>query len=119
MMRRIAWTLIISLSVALSAAAQDYKIAKTDAPAPAQAIASAIASQLATAGIKVTKGSAVLMEMWPAKEWPIAEGAAAGGEVLYPLTPGQVIGVARYSAKAADFRDQEIPTGTYVVRYGQ
>jgi hypothetical protein len=104
---------------ALPAAAQDYKIAKTDAPAPGQAIAPAIASQLATAGFKVTKGSAVLMEMWPAKEWPIAEGAAAGGEVLYPLTPGQVIGVARYPAKAADFRDQEIPAGTYVVRYGQ
>jgi hypothetical protein len=60
-----------------------------------------------------------LCEIWPAKEWPIAADAATSAEVLYPLTPGQVIGVIRYPRRAADFRDQEIKAGVYVLRYGQ
>jgi hypothetical protein len=102
-----------------SASAQDHSVAKTDAPAPADAIAPEIASALSPAGFKVTKGSQAIIEFWPAKEWPVEANAATGGEVLYPLTPGQLVGVARYSRKGADFRDQEIPAGVYVVRYAQ
>jgi hypothetical protein len=69
--------------------------------------------------VKVSKGSSVHCEIWPAKEWPVAADAQVGGEVLYPLTPGQVIGVARFPRKANDFRDQDIAAGTYVLRYAQ
>src|SRR5205823_8094515 len=54
-----------------------------------------------------------------AKEWPIAADAKTGGEILYPLTPGQLIGVIRYARKASDFREQDIPAGTYILRYAQ
>jgi hypothetical protein len=67
----------------------------------------------------VTKGSQVVCEIWLAKECPIAADAKTGGEVLYPFTPGQLIGVARYPRKANDFRDQDIPAGAYVIRYAQ
>ncbi len=49
----------------------------------------------------------------------MAATAKTGGDVLYPLTPGQLIGVARYPRKATDFRDQEIAAGVYTLRYSQ
>jgi hypothetical protein len=97
--------------------AQEYQVSKLDSPAPADAVSPAIAAQLQPAGFKVTKGSQTVIEMWLAKEWPVAADAKTGGEILYPLSPGELFGVARYAKKGADFRDQDIPAGTYVVRY--
>jgi hypothetical protein len=98
---------------------QEPKVEKVPAPAPADSVSPEIASLLEPAGFKVAKGAQTLIELWPAKEWPVAADAKVGGEVLYPLTPGQLIGVARYARKGADFRDQDIPAGVYVVRYAQ
>jgi hypothetical protein len=97
---------------------QDYKLAKVDSPAPS-GVAPEIASLLESTGFRVSKGSSAVCEVWLAKEWPIAADAKAGGEVIYPLTPGQLIGVIRYPRKAEDFRGQEIDPGTYVLRYAQ
>jgi hypothetical protein len=111
---------ILALAVlTLPAAGQEHKVAKVDTPPPTGAVAPEITALLQPTGFRVTKGTSVICEMWLAKEWPIATDAKTGGEVLYPLTPGQLIGVANYQRKAADFRDQEIPAGTYVVRYAQ
>lgn len=99
--------------------AQEYKVEKIATPAPADSVAPEIASLLEPEGLKVSKLAQTLIEFWPAKEWAIAADAKVGGEVLYPLTPGQLIGVARYAKKGADFRDQDIPAGVYVVRYAQ
>jgi hypothetical protein len=107
------------LCLASGLLAQDPKVEKLATPAPADAISPEIAALLEPTGMKVAKGSQTLIEFWPAKEWPIAADAKTGGEVLYPLTPGQLIGAARYTRKGGDFRDQEIPAGTYVVRYAQ
>src|SRR3954469_14713986 len=116
--RLFAGTLAV-FAVCLSAEAQEYKVAKADGAAPTGDIAPEIAALLRPTGFKVSKGDRAVFEMWLAKEWPIAADAKAGGDVLYPLTPGQLIGVARYPRKGADFRDQDIPAGTYVVRYAQ
>jgi hypothetical protein len=118
-MARLAGFVLPLLLAALSASAQDHSVAKTDASVPADALAPEIAATLAPTGFKVTKGSQAIIEFWPAKEWPVEANATTGGEVLYPLMPGQLVGVARYSRKGADFRDQEIPAGVYVVRYAQ
>jgi hypothetical protein len=99
--------------------AQEYKATKVDSPAPAEAVSSEIAARLQETGFKVAKGDRVLCEMWLVKELPVAAGAQVGGEILYPLSPGELVGVARYPRKAADFREQDIPAGTYTVRYGQ
>ena len=96
-MARSAVSLCLLLLVGWPASAQDHTVAKTDSPPPADAIAPEIASALSPTGFKVTKGSQAVSEFWPTKEWPVEANAATGGEVLYPLTPGQLIGVARYS----------------------
>jgi hypothetical protein len=118
-MSRLAGCLISLLVVAFTASAQDHSVSKTASAPPADALAPEIAALIDAAGFQVSKGSQAIIEFWPAKEWPVEANATTGGEVLYPLTPGQLVGVARYHRKGNDFRDQEIPAGVYVVRYAQ
>ena len=102
------------------AAAQDYKVAKVDTAAPADALSPEIAALLQPTGFKLVKGeSRTVCEIWLCKEWPVAADHKPGGDVIYPLQPGQLVGVARYPRKATDFRDQEIAAGVYTLRYGQ
>lgn len=98
--------------------AQEYSASAGEA-APTGTIAPEISSLLSAKGIKVNKGSTTVCELWFAKEWPIEADAKTGGEVLYPLTVGQVIGVIRFPKKASDFREQDVPAGVYVMRYAQ
>jgi hypothetical protein len=108
------------VSMAVTASAQEFKVEKLASAAPADEISAEIADLLSPTGFKVIKGeSRTVCEIWPAKEWPVQADAKTTTEVLYPLTPGQLIGVARYPRKGADFRDQEIPSGVYTLRYGQ
>ena len=105
--------------MAWPASGQDYKVNKLDTPPPADALSPEIAGLLSPTGFKVTEGTRVVCEVWLCKEWPIAADAKTTGEINYPLTPGQVFGAIRFGRKAADFRDQEVPAGVYVVRYAQ
>src|SRR5581483_2139225 len=98
----VAW---VTLAVR-PAGAQEYKVAKIDSAAPADKIAPEISALLAPNGFKVTKGTSTLCEIWLAREWPIAADATTGGEILYLVTPGQLIGAIRYARKGADLRDQ-------------
>jgi hypothetical protein len=110
------WILAAFASVS---AGQEYRVEKISTAAPADEISAEIAGQLQAEGFKIVKGeSRTLCEVWLANEWPISASAKTTAEILYPLTPGQLIGVIRYPRKAADFRDQEIPSGVYTLRYG-
>src|SRR5256885_6264515 len=106
----VTWLLLIVESRLL---AQEYSVATAGA-APTGTIAPEIWSLLSAKGIKVNKGSTTVCELWFAKEWPIEADAKTGGEVMYPLTVGQVIGVIRFAKKASDFREQDVPAGVYV-----
>jgi hypothetical protein len=119
MLRHITFAMLLLLA-AVPVLGQEYKVEKVASAAPADEISPEIAALLQPEGFKVVKGeSRTVCEIWLAKEWPLAADAKVGGEVLYPLTPGQLVGVARYPRKAADFRDQEVPSGVYTLRYGQ
>jgi len=98
--------------------AQEHSVGKAEA-LPSGAVAPEITGLLSSEGIKVSKGSSTVCELWFAKEWPIEADVKTGGEVLYPLTVGQVIGVLRFPKKASDFREQDVPAGVYVMRYAQ
>jgi len=107
------------MASAFLAAGQDAKVEKVDAPVAVGQVAPEIGALLNPTGFKISKGGQVLCEIWLAKEWPIASEATTSPEILYPLTPGQLIGVAKYTKKANDFRDQDIPAGAYIIRYAQ
>src|SRR5262245_3246010 len=110
---------LLALSLTVPALAQEYKVSKSDAPPPADALAPEIAGLLSPAGYKVSQGDRAVCEIWLCKEWPISADAKTTAESIYRLRPGQVLGAIRFARKSADFRDQEIPMGVYVLRYAQ
>jgi hypothetical protein len=119
-MLRYPLSMAIAGMLAAVASAQEFKVEKLDAAAPTDGVAAEVTAIVAPTGFKLVKGeSRTICEIWPCQEWPIAADAKTTGEVLYPLTPGQLIGLVRYPRKATDFRDQEIAAGLYTLRYGQ
>jgi hypothetical protein len=109
----VAGLLIVGFSV--PSFAQEFKVEKLAEAAPE--VSPEIAALLQMEGVKVLKGeSRTVCDLWFCKEWPINE-AKVTSEIMYPFQPGQVIGVIRFPRKSADFRDQEIPKGVYVMRY--
>jgi len=108
--------IIIFAFVVRAAVAADHRVEPLAEAAPADALSPDIAAQLNTEGVRVIRGSnRVICDIWTCKEWPVE--AFEAGELLYPLAPGQLIGVVRYPRKGADFRDQPIADGVYTLRY--
>lgn len=102
------------------ARAADYRAEALAEAAPAEEISAAIAETLAPSGTRVIRGTkTTYCDIWLCKQWATAADFKATPEVLYPFAPGQLIGVARFSRKAADFRDQDVSTGVYTLRYAQ
>jgi hypothetical protein len=113
-----AASLLLTAVCVESTSAQEYKVEKVETPAPAEDLAPEIAALLAPTGFKLVRGeSRTVCEIWLCKVWPGAHVEAAGA-VIYPLEPGQLVGVIRYPRRAADFRDQTISSGVYTLRYG-
>lgn len=118
-MIRICASALLTVAFGLPALGQEYSVAKIDTAAPSDALSPEVAALIQPTGFKLAQGERTVIEIWPAKEWPLAADAKTTAEIMYPLAPGQLVGVARYLRKAADFRDQEIPAGVYTLRYGQ
>lgn len=118
-MRRIGvFACLLVGSLAGAAAAQDYRVEKLDQKPPAE-LAPDIAARLHETGVKVVRGqSRTLCEIWLAKEWPVGD-AQTSDTVLFPFTPGQLMGAIRFPRKTTDFREQGIEPGVYTLRYGQ
>jgi hypothetical protein len=103
--------------LATSALAAEHAITPLSEAAPADVVAKEIASQLSPSGVKVTSDGKTLCEIWLCKTLATKADFKPTAETLYPLQPGQLIGVIRYRSKGADFREQEIPRGVYTLRY--
>lgn len=106
------------LAWCLSAAGADHKVEALAKAAP-EGFSAAIASQLSDSGVKVIRGtSRTVCEIWLCKQWPL-KSLKASGDVDYPFTPGQLVGVVNYPKRGSDFRDQDIDAGLYTLRYAQ
>ncbi len=96
---------------------QEYTAEPIEAFAPADGLDPAIAEQLAPTGVKIVRdGSRVVCEIWLLKSWELAS-FSPEGDLLYPFTPGQLIGLVRLPRKTGDFRDQGVAKGLYTLRY--
>lgn len=114
---------LVALMIGLLAAsveADEYSIAVLGEAPPADELSAEIVSALATKGVKVTKGtSRTVCDIWLCKSWEVKADFKATPAVMYPFSPGQLIGVLRFKRRGNDFRDQEIPSGVYTLRYAQ
>lgn len=117
LIRLIAACSLLSLLATPLWAADEYRAEVLDSPAPEE-VAEPIAKLLSPQGIKMVKGeSRTICEVWLCKEWPVQADFEESAQILYPFTPGQLIGVLRFPRKNADFRDQPIGKGVYTLRY--
>jgi hypothetical protein len=118
--RRAAWLAIAAGMLAgIPLSADEYRVVPVEQAADGTAVAPEIARLLAASGWQVVVGDGrVVCRWWLASTWPLGA-SQAGPDVLYPFTPGQVLGVVHFPRKASDFREQDIPAGWYVARYAQ
>ncbi len=119
LVRQIALCSLLLLVANPLLAADDYRAEVLDSPVP-EAVAESIAKLLSPQAIKMVKGeSRTICEVWLCKEWPVQADFEESAQILYPFTPGQIVGVLRFPRKSADFRDQPIAKGVYTMRYMQ
>ena len=119
MTRILTCSFVVALLLAHAAYAQEYRVEKLSNGAPADELSPEVAKLLAPMGYKVVRGeSRVVLELWPLKQWPL-KSPMVTDTILYPFAPGQLVGVIRLPRKINDFRQQEIASGVYTVRYGQ
>jgi hypothetical protein len=100
-----------------AARAADYAVEPLRQPPPSDGLAADVAAQIAPTGFKVVQGKRTICEIWPAKKWSLKSDFTPSDSVLYPLVPGSLAGVLRFSRKGADFRGQDIAAGVYTLRY--
>lgn len=106
--------------VAANVHAADYRVEPLDEPAPTDEVSADVAATLASTGARVIRGTkTTFCDVWLCKQWATQEDFQPTSALLYPFTPGQLIAVARFSRKGSDFRDQDIDSGVYTLRYAQ
>jgi hypothetical protein len=119
MRTRTVLALIGSLIVCHAVAAQEYRVEALAEPAPSE-VAEGIAKLLSPTGFKISSDSGrATAEIWLRAELPAKADFEASNTVLYPFTPGELLGVVRFPRRAADFRGQKIASGVYTIRYAQ
>lgn len=113
-----ACALLVIASTSLNAA--DYRVEALNEPAPADEISAEIAATLSPTGARVIRGTSTsFCDIWLCKQWATEADFKPTSALLYPFTPGQLMGVVRYSRKGSDYRDQDIDSGVYTLRYAQ
>ncbi len=115
---RFASLLLLMLSASVNAA--DYRVEPLDEPAPSDEISADVAATLAPTGARVIRGTkTTFCDIWLCKQWATQEDFKPTSALLYPFTPGQLMGVVRLARRGSDYRDQDIDSGVYTLRYAQ
>jgi hypothetical protein len=111
--------LVVLGGIGGSVYAADHRVEALQEAPPKTELSENIAAQLAATGVRIIRGSTrSVCDIWLCKEWAV-KSPAKGDDIIYPFTPGQLIGVVRYARKGSDFRDQDIAKGVYTLRYAQ
>jgi hypothetical protein len=106
-----------SLPSACVVAAEAAKLTVVTAEPP-QEVAAPIRAVLDQKSLQLTDGEAPFFEFWFRKELPLAKQPENGSLTLETIQEGAVLGVVKVNVKRYDFRDEELPPGVYVMRYG-
>lgn len=117
MKRNLASGTVLVLLLAAAAVAADYRAEALDEGPPTDEISKEVADQLQPHGFRVIRGAkTTLCDIWLRKEVPGTAVGEGKPDIIYPFKPGEIFGVARFSRKSSDFRDQEISKGVYTLR---
>lgn len=118
MTRWLAALAAVSIFAPAVMAADEYRVEKLDDGPPADVLSAEVVAKLSPTGYKVVgPDGKAHREIWLAKELAVRPGFEPSLSILYPLEPGSLVGAMRLPYKGSDFRGQEIPAGTYTLRY--
>jgi hypothetical protein len=98
-------------------AAEAAKLTVVDAEPPTE-ISEPIRAVLDQKSLQLSDGEKPFLEFWFRKELPLAKQPEHGSLNLETIKEGTVLGAVKVNEKRYDFRDEEIPPGIYVLRYG-
>jgi hypothetical protein len=107
--------ILAALSTPLNA--QEHQAETIENPPPAEEVQEEFVNQVSDKGVRVKRGSRTVCEIWFNKEWKLDEGFTATPERLYPFVPGQLIGLLHFPRRGSDFRNQNISSGWYTLRF--
>ena len=112
------WLIALCLSAASVRAADEYQV--SEAKGLPEGLPEPIAALLDPAGYQVKGAKGVLCEIWLVKTAPVKADFKPTIFVKYPFQFGELMGAIRLPTAGAvtDFRGQELPTGTFTLRYG-
>jgi hypothetical protein len=99
-------------------AAQESARLTVAAADPPQEVAEPIREILNNEAVSLANGESVFFQFWFRKEFPLAQPPAGGSLALDTLEEGTVLGILKVHSERYDFRDEEIPPGVYIVRFG-
>lgn len=108
---------LLCFGTTASALAADFEAAVVDEALPKDKLSQEVAETLQDKAIAVKSGGRSICEIWLRKELQIKPGFQPTFQILYPFTEGQLIGVIRYPSGGHDYRDQEIASGVFTLRY--
>lgn len=100
-----------------TAASAQYKLTTSSAGPPSE-LPAAIQSAISSNAIQVTGASGPYCEIWLAKSVPTAATPDTSLGVNFGQIPqGTLMGVVKFDAQGADYRNQPIKPGVYTLRF--
>jgi hypothetical protein len=119
-MKRLQLFVILAFVSCQSLWAAEHRVEVLKEAPPADGLSDEVAKQLDSTGMRVIRGTTrEVCDIWLCKQWTVKDGFESTAEVNYPFQMAQMVGVIRYPRKGADFRDQDIDSGVYTLRYAQ
>jgi hypothetical protein len=85
---------------------------------PPKEVAGPIRKALNDKAVSLADGNGTFFQFWFRNELPLAEQPANDTIAIGTLQEGTVLGVLKVKSERYDFRDEEIPEGIYVLRFG-
>jgi hypothetical protein len=85
---------------------------------PPNEVAAPIRDALAEKVLRLSTDDKPFFEFWFRKELPLASEPTGGTLDVDTVAEGTVLGVLRINEARRDFRDEELPTGIYILRLG-
>ncbi len=85
---------------------------------PPEEVAEPIRKIVDNQAVSLANDESTFFQFWFRKELPLAQPPAGETLALDTLQEGTVLGVLKVGSERYDFRDEEIPEGIYILRFG-
>ena len=103
--------------IATSLSAAEFTLKTTDKPAPRE-VNESIRAVLQSKAIQLMQGDKPVLEVWLRQEMPLKSVPASANEALGTISETALVAaVAVNDASLRDYKDNEVPKGTYTARF--